>query len=58
MKKFIIHCTETVKYEIAIEAETANHAKELLHSRASYAEDTEGSEVNADFIIDKIEEMN
>tara|TARA_R110000823_G_C15564607_1_gene460986 strand:- start:3 stop:179 length:177 start_codon:yes stop_codon:yes gene_type:complete len=58
MKKFVIHCTETIKYEIGIEAETANHARELLHSRASYAEDTEGSEVNADFIIDKIEEMN
>jgi|TARA_B110000503_G_scaffold134534_1_gene213708 hypothetical protein len=58
MKRFVIHCTETIQYEIGIEAESASHARELLHSRAVYPEDQEGNEVNADFIIDRIEEIS
>tara|TARA_R110000803_G_scaffold69522_2_gene131979 strand:+ start:258 stop:449 length:192 start_codon:yes stop_codon:yes gene_type:complete len=63
MKKYIVYCTETIKYEVGVEAESAAHAKEVFYKETnSYVTTDENgmpdSEVQANFTIDTIEEIN
>tara|TARA_R110000823_G_scaffold95423_1_gene208235 strand:+ start:22 stop:198 length:177 start_codon:yes stop_codon:yes gene_type:complete len=58
MRKYIVYCTETIKYEVGVEAESAIHAKEVFYNETNSYVTTEGSEVNANFTIDTIEEVN
>ena len=56
MGKYIIKATETLYYEILVEADSKDHAKELFYTEVNTNLDDHIE--NADFNLDSIEELN
>lgn len=53
MSVFIIKCSETIEYELPVEAETEQHAKEIFYSNLSSGLDEYIT--GTDFIIESID---
>lgn len=59
MKKYVVKCTEEIKYEFIVEAHSQAHAQEIFYNAGQQSQEIENDAITgADFNIDSIEEIN